>query len=756
MVALPLPVEDQNRVVVLWGEADRSIRRLPLGYEHFERFREAPRTLQEVAGVLSPRGWPHAIRHGEQGLSLNLAAVTGNFFPVLGTRPVIGRLLKADDDVVGAPRVMVISYSLWRRQFGGDPGVLGQTLTLHERDLAYTVVGVAPPGLEYPAAADFWIPLRPFAELEAVPVARLAPASTPAQAAAELRTSFERDASVTWRDLRAVAMPLPDVIFGEVRPALQLLCAAAALILLIGCFNVANLLLARASTRLHELAVRRALGARQERIVRQLLTESCLLAVAGGVLGTLLAGALVNVLLFVAPPELPRLEEIRLGSAALGWAVAVSLAAALLFGVVPAWLASRSVASPIGASDRSGSESWAGRRFQNGLVVLQIGLALVVLAAAGVLGRSLVQLQRIDLGFAENVAIVELVSPHARFETPDAGASSAGAFFDRVVPRIEGLPGVLSASLMHLLPFEGAAGGIDGRLVAEGTERMDAATAPMFSIEVVGPGYFDTLGIPLLRGRAFSNADRKESPRVMIVTQAVARMLWPGGDAVGRRLGFGQPERVEDWWTVVGVVADTRFREMREMTPTVYVPAGQFMGVNRLAIRTIGDPADVLPSVRQAVQEMDPQTLVASAHTMKGLVAKELARPRLNATLIGAFALGALVLSGVGLYGTLAYVVGRRARELAIRHALGASPSRLRSLVFGQALVLASAGTVLGLAGAIAGGGLLDSMLFATSATDPLTLAGVATLVLTVALAASYLPARTAMRADPAAVLRRE
>ena len=262
----PLPVRDQDRIVVLWGEAEGSIRRLPLTHPHFERFREDPQTLREVAGVLNPRGWPHAVRDGERGLALNLAAVTGNFFRVLGSQPVLGRLLRPEDDVDGAERVMVISHRLWRRYFGGDPGVIGRTLTLHEKEVSHTIVGIAPPGLEYPAGADFWVPLTLFTRLEAVPIGRLAPGATPAQAAAELRASFQRDGPVAWRDVRAVATPLPEVVIGDIRPALRLLSAAAALLFFIGCFNVANLLLARASGRMHELAVRRALGAGQGRL----------------------------------------------------------------------------------------------------------------------------------------------------------------------------------------------------------------------------------------------------------------------------------------------------------------------------------------------------------------------------------------------------------------------------------------------------------------------------------------------------------
>jgi predicted permease len=351
---------------------------------------------------------------------------------------------------------------------------------------------------------------------------------------------------------------------------------------------------------------------------------------------------------------------------------------------------------------------------------------------------------------------VLLARPAATFDSPD----KTEALYDRLIPRVEALPDVVSAASVSLMPFTGATGGIDGTFVADGAPEAGDATRRVFNMAVVGPRFFQTLDLPLLRGRPLTEADREHSPRVAVVSEAVAAFFWSGQDAVGKPLAFGQPKKPEDWWTVVGVVPETRYRAMRDPYPTVYLASRQFWGGGHLAvmlaIRTNRDPATVVPSIRQAVHETDPSVFVMEAQTMEGLVASELAQPRLSAVLLAVFGLGALVIAAVGLYAILAYVVRRRMRELAIRHALGASPSRLRTLVLRQALVMAAVGILLGLVAALAGGKLLQSLLFGVSPADPLTLAGVVVILLAVALTASYLPARRATQADPASLLRAE
>lgn len=751
----PLPVSDQDRVVVLWGGQEGSIRKVPLTSEHFDRFREEAQTLSDVTGTLGASAWPHAARDRGDAISLGLAAVAGNFFDVLHTVPIAGRMLRPEDDAVGAAPVMVISERLWRTRFARDPGAIGGRITLHERELTYTIVGVAPMGLEYPAGSDAWVTWRPLFEcpLEVVPLGRLKPGVTPALAARELRASFARETLSDRRELDAGASPLVEVIVGDVRPAVVVLSAAAALLLLIACLNLANLLLVRMLARSQEIGVRRALGAARGRILRQLLTESAVIALIGVLLGALFAHALLGTLVALAPPELPRLDALEVGGAPLGLASAVTALAAVVCGALPAIWASGRVSDVVRLGGSSNTPPPSARTAHQALVVFQVGLAIVVLTAAGLLGRTLQALHRIDAGFTtERVAMLRLAWPREKFDTGDKVA----ALYERMVPRIESLPDVISASPVNMAPFSGASAGWDGWFVPEG--HLDAGAPPMFNMAVVGPGYFSTLKVPVLRGRVFTDIDREGSPRAAVVSERAARVLWPGDDPIGKRLSLGRVGTPDDWWTVVGLVAETRYRAFREPAPTVYLPHRQFVAVlpmvTTVAVRTIGEPIAALPAIRHTVAEIDRDVLVMSAAPLQELVSRQLAQPRLSATLLTVFSAGALLLAGVGLYAVLGYVVRQRMRELAIRTALGASPSRLRAMVLARAVALTGAGIVLGVAAALASGGLLQSQLYGVRAGDPATLATVAAVLVAVSMVAAYLPARRAAQVDPMTLMR--
>jgi len=749
----PLPVQDQDRIVVLTGGAEGSIRRFPLTYEHFRRFREEARTLVTVAGTVSAGGSPHAIRDGDRVLSLNLGLVTGNFFEALGVTPSLGRLLAPDDDVAGAAPVAAISYELWRGGFDGDPDVIGRRVTLHQRDRTYTIVGVAPRGLDYPTATDVWVPLEPLGPGEVIPLGRLVDEATPAHAAAELRESFRRQGSRVREDLKASARTLTDVVLGDVRPALLLLSAAAALLLVIACVNVANLMLVRAAGRTHDIAVRRALGAGRARLFREMLAEACLIILASGLTGAMLAIAILRTLVAFSPPELPRIDEVVHAGVPFGIAIEVTLIAILICGVAPAlWIARRPTAALAGG-DRTSTTGRAARRVQHALVAFQVALAVVVLAAAGLIGRSLLELERQNVGFDPgSLSVVHLAWPQEAFDRPE----EVLAIYDRLIPQLEALPDVVAAAPVNIRPFTGAGVGWDGWFVPEGGPSPERHAMPAFNMAAVGHGYFRALDLPLLRGRGFSEADREGSALVVVLSDGAARVLWPGEDPVGRRLSLGSPRGPDDWRTVVGVVPETRYRALRDVTPTVYLPYRQMGGAIRLmtslAVRTAGAGVP-LSSIRHVVHDTDPTLAVMATDRIETLLAQQLARPRLNAILLGVFGAGALLLAGIGLYAVLAFVVRQRTRELAIRHALGASPSRLRGLVLRQALLVAALGVAAGLGCALAGGRLLQSLLYQVSPSDPATLAGAAAALLFVAVLAAYLPSRRAMRTDTVAVL---
>jgi putative ABC transport system permease protein len=743
----PLPVIDQHRVLVLWGEAGGSMRTLPLSPQHFERFRNEAQALQDVAGTLSIDSWTQPVRDGEQTFRVNLSPVTGNFFVVLGAKAVLGRTLVADDDHPGAAPVAVLSYSLWRGRFASNPGVLGRRLELRNSRVA-TVVGVAPPGLEYPTGTEIWVPFATSSAGEVIPLGRLSSQASRQDAAAELRASFEREPNSEWRGLTAAAVPLPSLILGEVRPALLLLSVAAAVLLLTACFNVSNLLLLRGATRQQEIAVRQALGASTGRIIRLLLVQSLPLALLGGLIGAWVAIELVRGLVALAPASIPRLEEVRLQGVPLGLAVLVGCAAALGSGVMPAFWLSRHV--PL--AHLGGRNSTAPRRAvlaQRAMVVFQMGLAVFVLFVAGLLGRTLHTLHAIDTGLAvDHVAVVELSLPDRKF----ASGERVAAMYASLLPRIKALPHVTSVATVNVVPFTGATSGWDGPFVAEG----QSSSAPVFNFAVVGAEYFETMGIRVRSGRTFDANDRRGGAPVAIVSEQAARLLGVESGAVGRRIRLAGS--AGDWRTIIGVAADTRYRAIREAAPTVYLPLGQFPEVltliTTLVVRTTGRPAAAVPSIRDAVLQTDPDVTVLHAAALNDLVSRQFSGPRLNAVLLSLFGAGAVVLAAVGLYSLLAAAVKARRRELAIRQALGATPARLRRIVVVQGVSLCGAGLAFGLACGLVSGRLLGTVLYGVAPNDLYTMSGVVLLVTITSVIATYVPARRATRPDAIALLR--
>lgn len=743
----PLPVRDQERIVVLWGEAGGSMRTLPLTPQHFERFRKEARTLQEVAGTLSIDSWAQPVRDGEQTLRVNISPVTGNFFAVLESKAILGRTLATADDHPGAAPVAVLSYSLWRGQFAGNPAVLGRRLELRNSRVV-TVVGVAAPGLEYPLGTEMWVPFSDLSAVEVMPLGRLSSHATAREAAEELRASFEREPTHEWRGLRGAAVPLASLILGDVRPALVLLTVAAAVLLLTACFNVSNLLLLRGAARQQEIAVRQALGASHGRIIRLLLAETVPLAVLGGVSGGAVATEIVRALVALAPANIPRLAEVRLQGVPLGLAVLVGGAAALASGVMPALWSPRDVLS----LHTAGRNTTAPRNTvfaQRAMVIFQMGLAVFILFVAGLLGRTFQTLHAIDTGLAVNhVAVIELSWPDRKFASDERVA----AMYERLLPRIKALPGVTSVATVNVVPFSGATGGWDGPFVAEG----QSSPALVFNFAVVGADYFETVGIRLRSGRPFDRNDRQGSAPVVIVSERAARLLGIENGAVGRRIRLA--DSPGDWRTIIGVAAETRYRAIREAAPTVYLPLEQFSEVMRLittlVVRTEGRPAAAVPSIRDAVVKTDPDVTVLQAAALSDLVNEQFTGPRLLSVLLSLFGAGAVLLAAVGLYSLLAAAVKARRRELAIRQAIGATPGRLRRMVMVQGAWLCGVGLAFGLAGGLASGRLLGRVLYGVAPNDLHTVFGVVVLLMITSVGASYVPARRATRPDVIALLR--
>jgi putative ABC transport system permease protein len=755
-----LPVRDQDNLVVLWGQMPDRDFNYPLGFDDAREFARRARSLQHVAFFAHWGAAPLPIREGDQVARLRRALVSGGFFDVLGARPLLGRALGAADDVSGAAPVVVLSYAAWQQRFGGDAHVLGRQVVMYENGVPYTIVGVMPQGLDYPRGTDFWAPVGPSTPAKTLSlfavdvIGRLVPGATPADARDELTRFFGRTEASPWlRDLRGAVHTVPRLVLGEVRPALIVFAAAAGLLLLITCVNVANLLVVRGLARVREMAVRSALGAGRGQVVLQLLTENALLAIPGGALGIAVAAGAVRSFVAAAPGGLPRLDEIQLNAAALAGAVGITCVALLIFGLAPAILTARVELQHVLRAGTRQSASRRSRLATEGLVAVQVALALLVLSAAGLIARSLIKLERAQLSFEpSHVLIGELAVRSDQYDD----AARQRVLLERLLPRLEVIPGVRAVSPVVAVPFSGS-GGWDGAPAAEGQSPTEATANPWLNMEVVAPDYFVTLGIPVLRGRGFTEADREGGPPVVVVSQSAARHYWPDGDPIGKRLRMG-PE-LERTLTVVGVVPDTRYRDLRDARPSVYFPLRQsffpFMPLT-LAIRTTGPPAELVPTIRRVLGEAEPGVALASAAPFGTFVEGALAQPRLNALLLAVFAGSAVVLAAVGLFGAMATMVSQRTRELGVRMALGASAGDLRRMVVRRALAIAAIGSALGLLGALLTNRLLMALLYEVTPTDLATLVAVTGFLIGVAVLASLIPAQSTAHIDAVVALRAE
>jgi putative ABC transport system permease protein len=755
-----LPVIDQERLIVM-HPLDRGGAHLDIPAGYLDLVRRQSRTTAAIGGAYHLGAIASPLRLDDKTLDLTTGYVTANLFDVLGVRPLLGRLLRPEDGDRDTPQVIVLSYTAWRRVFGEDPGIIGRSLLAAYDGSRRTIVGVAPPGFEYPAGADAWQPFTRKLTAQVDIVARLARGASLSSARADLlaitreANPFLDSTNTAFRPSIAGvdARPFAQEVLGGVRPALVGLASAVGLLLVIACVNVGSLLIVRGAGREREFAVRRAIGASALDLAAQLIVENTLLGLAGGLLGLIVAEISLRVLLYVAPAQLPRADVIRLDGAPLGVAIATTMLALLVFGLLPAASASRT--SP-GASLRSDARAGGGlgqRRLRQWLVSSQIALAVVMVAGALLLGRSLARLQSLDLGYVpERLSLLRLDGPESVYTSPERALQ----FVNGMVAQIEAVPGVVAATVVESPPFKGQSGFIM-KVSKAGLSQQELEASPYVPFEIAGPDYFRTLGIPILRGRGFLPSDTKTRAHVFVVSEALAQRLWPGEDAVGKRMRNAYDSLHTDY-TVIGVARDTHFRDLRQAAPVVYQSQVQDFSAwfGYIAVRTAGDIAPLLPAIGRNVRDAYPGMAIVRVQTMEHLLDGPLAQPRMSTFLLSVFGVVALGLAAIGLYGVMSSAVRQRTREIGIRIALGATEGRVRRAVLGEAMAIVGGGIVVGLAGALIATQLLRTQLFGVSPADPLSFGAACAALAVVGLSAAYFPARYATRIDPARALRRD
>jgi putative ABC transport system permease protein len=707
--------------------------------------------------------WNFNLTGGDQPVRIEGAKVSASFFSVLKTSPEMGRAFSEEEDRPGSDDVVVISHRVWESQFGADPGALGRSVIIDTRPT--TVIGIMPRDFNYPThKTDMWKPvafdpnnLTRGMNMYRV-IARLKPGATVEQASSQVEAIAARLAQEHPEDNAGVGarvVSLYEQTVGDIRPAFLILLGAVGLVLLIACANVANLMLARSAAQSREVAIRTALGASRLRLIRQLLTESMLLAVAGGALGLLLALWGVDFLIALSPEDIPRVSEISTDARALLFMLGVSLLTGVIFGLAPALQSSKVDLHACLKEGGRGSTAGSGHRLRKALVVAEVAIALVLLVGAGLLIKSFVQLRSLDTGYdATNLLTLPVWLSSPRYEEPQPQAD----FARQASERIRSLPGVEAVGAALFLPLGGAQGNVD--VMAEGRPPAERGQEPQGSINIVTPGYFGAMGIPLLAGRDFTEQETRDSAAVAIINEAMARELWPGEDAVGKRAALGEPESQDDYLTVVAVVKDVRQATLNEEPkPEIYLSYLQSpvaFPLMTLVVRTADSPASLVNPVRAEILAVDKDLPVYDVKTMEERLWDSVETERFQLLLLTIFAGVALALAAVGIYGVISYSVSERTHEIGIRMALGARQSSVLKMVLGQGLTLTLAGVAIGVGLALAATRLIAGLLYGVSATDPVTFVGVSALLVMVAALACFVPARRATKVDPMIALRCE
>jgi putative ABC transport system permease protein len=758
-----LPYADSERLVAVWE------RNLPRGRvknsispANFLDWRAQNNSFEQMAGLFDFRLNLTGFDDPEE---LATQVVTPNFFDVLGSPALIGRTFVPEEGEQGHDPVAVLSYGLWQRRFGGDPGIVGKTITLNGR--SNEVIGVMPAGVQFVLKfgsnvgkqPDIWVPMTfgPNSRVRTgrymLAIARLKSGITVQQAQAEmdaLGESLEQQYPDFNKGWGIRVSPLRDEFVGEIRPALLLLFGAVGFVLLIACANVANLLLARGASRQKEMAIRTALGAARGRIIRQVLTESCVMGLVGGTLGLLLAVWGIDVLLSFAPKDLIRPEGIAVSWRVMGFTTVVALLTGLVFGLFPALEASQpDLNESLKEGGRSGGGSVRGARLRNVFVVAEVAIALVLLIGAGLMIRSFAKLQSVDPGFdASNVLAVKLLLPTSKYR-------EAHLFFDALLGRIESLPGVRSAGAINFLPF-GGAGAATGFTI-EGRPQLPSAEQPTVDSRVVQPGYFKTMGVPFISGRNFTEQEETKESHVVIINEMMARTYFPDEDPIGKRVTIEMKDDNKPS-EIIGIVQDVKHDKLdSEVRAMAYWPQAElsypFM---TLVIRTDSNPLALTPAIRHEVKLMDADLPISDVTTMEQLIGASVAKTRFSTLLLGVFGGIAMLLAAVGIYGVMSYSVTQRTHEIGIRMALGASTGDVLRNVLGGGMLLIAIAVCIGLVSSFALTRLMTTLLYGVTPTDPFTFGAISVLLMGVALVANYIPARRALKVDPMVALRYE
>jgi putative ABC transport system permease protein len=763
----PLPFKNPEQLVIVNETVRReTIETRPASYPDFIDWRDQNQSFEDIAAFDSPS---FTLTGGDEPERIPGEIVSASYFSLLGIQPKAGRaFLPEEDRTPDANPVAVVSYKLWQRRFGSDPNLVGKSVKINERD--FTVIGIMPEGFEgVSGGSEVWIPVSMISTFSSQPgdinkrgsrwhsvIARLKPGVTINQAQADMdaiASRLEREYQGTNKDRGVQLVGAHESAVGNLRATLMVLLGAVAFVLLIACANVANLLLARATVRQKEIAIRTALGASRRRLIRQLLTESLLLSIAGGGLGLLLSVWGIELIIAFVAGQVPGYVKPDIDIRVLVFTLLVSLVTGIIFGLIPALQASKPGLNELLKEGSRGSTGGARRhRVRRSLVIAEIALALMLLIGAGLMLRSFQRLQAFNPGFkVDNVLTLRISLPRSY------SSNQATLFHQQLVERVQGLPGAQSVGSATDVPLDGNTSAtmvpVEGLVPPDDDIRVYRHT--------ISPNFFASLGIPILRGRDFTVRDNAQAPRVVIISDSMAQRLWPGEDPIGKRISTSRDQnRKEVWDEIIGVVGDVKYRTLirdQNKDPDIYLPLLQNPDpAVALAVRTQGDPASLVPAIRSEVQRLDSNLPIFDIAPMKQRVENVTANTRFSTLLLGVFAAVAMLLAVVGIYGVMAYSVTQRTHEIGIRLALGADRRDVLKLVVGEGMALVGVGIGTGLLGAFAATRILASQLYSVSATDPVTFLVVSLILAGVALGACFVPARRATKVDPMVALRYE